>query len=295
MSTSRLVTYLAFFFVLAGLVGWAAAGLRQPVIGSMEHATIPAVHEPIYPDASLYAGAYASAESTVTVGSIRGAIVNHHMLAAAFIADTLHVAAQQDVHRVILVSPNHFGTGQGWVQSTEEDWRVGGDTVQTDTDVVGSLAAEGLLTVDETPWQQEHGIYNIVPVIHHYFPQATLVPIIVKTGTPTEQIDQLALALGRWHDQSTLIVGSFDFAHGQTHRAAEAHDQLSLEALRTFDVNAVSSLDVDSPSGLRLVMLAMMGDRAKAFTLVDHSDASQIMQRPELTDVTSYITGVFTR
>lgn len=293
MMVGRLVIVLASVAVVMAAVGWVitASHTNHPIVQESETPT----HHPIYADQSLYDGAFAAVSDHGFKKTIRGAIVNHHLLAASFITDTLFTAAKQNIRRVILISPNHFSAGRGWIASTDQDWLIPGGKMITDRTVIDRLAMMNLLNVDETPWPQEHGIFNILPVLAKYFPDATLVPIILKNGTPDELVDQVAIALSGTFDDSTLVVGSFDFSHNKTDTVADQHDEASMKAVQNLDLDILPTLDTDSPVGLRLFLQLMRGDGATNFSLFHHSNSAKITGRLNATDTTSYITGVFTR
>ncbi len=290
--------YVIFLSFVAGVVGWTSAALHAPrpvaVMNTFASQTAES-HYPIYPDPTIYQSAYNTVSEHEVVGPIRGVLVNHHLLAASFITDTLNAAAKQNIQRVILISPNHFSVGQGDIITTIQDWRLPVGSITIDREVVDFLAKENLVTIDESPWQHEHGIYNILPAIQHYFPQTTIIPIILKDGTSDEQVDQLSIALRRYDDETTLVVGSFDFSHYKTSAIADAHDEASLKAVQDENVNALIGLDTDSVPGLRLFLQLMRGDAANNFALFHHSNSAKIIGDLALTSTTSYITGVFTR
>ncbi len=295
MNTSRIVLYLLGVVLMATIVGWVSTGWMNYKPAAVTKQITTPVHQPIYADASIYQDAFKAVENHPALVLIRGALVNHHLLAASFIADTLRVARHQNIQRVIIISPNHFNAGRGWVVSTKEDWLTPSGRISTDRTAVDALVALNLVNVDETPWMQEHGIYNILPVIKNYFPRATVIPIILKNGASDEQVDELSMALRSWFDNTTLVIGSFDFSHYKTSAVADQHDEASLKAVVSLDVTALSTLDTDSPPGLRLFLQLMRGDGSTKFTLFHHSNSAKITGRLNSTDTTSYITSVFTR
>ncbi|MFS8158907.1 MAG: AmmeMemoRadiSam system protein B, partial [Candidatus Roizmanbacteria bacterium] len=54
--------------------------------------------------------------------TIKGIIVNHHLLAGQFIAEAINLIATDKPITVVLVSPNHFARGKGSITSTISSW-----------------------------------------------------------------------------------------------------------------------------------------------------------------------------
>lgn len=288
--TSWISTALAVFGV--ALVGGIV--LRSESWPNARAVPEPRRIQPEYAQTAIYASAYQHATAD-PITPVLGVIVNHHLLAIDFIADTLQAAASTDIRRVILISPNHFGAGAGRVQTTAATWVTPDGEIAGDPSVVNRLSAGNLVQLDDQLWSGEHGVYNIVPMIKHYFPRARLVPLVVKDGTSDERIDALAIALQAAVDGQTLVIGSFDFSHYTTSAIADAHDAVSQRAVEALDVAAVADLDIDSRPGLRLILQLMRGAGASRFTTLHHDNSARLTEQLASIETTSYITGVFRR
>lgn len=222
---------------------------------------------------------------------VRAVILNHHLLAGSLIANTLH-AVGNIPKTIILISPNHFELGAGNFITSDYDWSTDFGTLHANTQLIATLADAGLI-IDPSIFPHEHGVANIVPYIAHEFPHATLVPIAVRTGASDTAIQTLAGAIAANATADTLIVTSVDFSHTLTSPEANFHDTQALTALASLDVASAKRADVDSPNALALTLTALKLIGAKHFMLIDHSNAAKITQKPNMQDVTSYITGIF--
>lgn len=288
----------AIVFVIALLAGWTLASKWHK--RGTPAASPPAHIVPVYPATSVFDQALnANTALRVTDNrSVIGAVVNHHLLAADFIVDTLNQAVGQNIDRIVILSPNHFFAGHGFFISTHHAFATPYGDTDTDQTLVRHLTNSGAVLENSEAFLQEHGVYNLLPFIRSKFPGIPIVPIIVRDGVTNESIDQLRMVLGQQVTTKTLIVASLDFAHHQTNDGAKKLDAQSMTWLRTVDPMAVrpntgAIVAVDSPPTLKL-FLALMRDRgATDFTLSHHSNAAVESGHLEATDVTSYITGLF--
>lgn len=224
---------------------------------------------------------------------IRGLIVNHHLLASDFIADTLHRVDWSVIDRVILISPNHFLAGRGLAISTVFDWQTPFGPLAADRPAIARLAKTGVVNLDTSVLSKEHGLYNLLPYLRRVDPNVRIIPIAVRDGTPAYRIRQLQDRLVKLMNARTLVIGSFDFSHYQTSAVADAHDEVSIEVVQRLAADATTGLDIDSAPGLALMLGLMRADGAEVFELIHHSNSAKLTGYLDATETTSYVTGVF--
>jgi len=216
-------------------------------------------------------------------------IVNHHLLAPDLIAQALAGIATKDKKTVVLISPNHFGVGNGFAITTSFLWRTPYGELVADKNVIKQLVQNGV-TLNSIPFEREHGIFNIIPFIKRSLPNARIVPIMIRDMVSPNDIDALAKIL----PPDAVIIGSFDFSHEVTSSVADTQDAQSIRVLETFDISLVSRLALDSRPGLRLLMQYALLYNKRRFVLLGSSNSSKILNQPNQTNVTSYVTGYFT-
>lgn len=257
---------------------------------------------PAYPSITVFNGAFNHWRPSARLegNGVSGAIVNHHLLAADFIVDTLDQAGRYGIDRILLLSPNHFSAGHGRVITTTGIFSTPYGDVHVDNQFVGQLVRQGTVTLDASPFTQEHGVFNLLPFIRRLYPGVRIVPVISKDGTPDQQIDEISRQLLPMVSPRTLVIASLDFAHRQTETGAERLDVDSLRRLHSLDPNTATLntggiIQIDSPPTLRLFLTLMHGRGAMRFTLLHHSNSAQETGQREATDVTSHITGLFRR
>ncbi len=257
---------------------------------------------PDYPNRTVFDDALLSVhrDNGLTTKRISGMVVNHHLLAAQFIADTLQYAQGQHIDRIILLAPNHYAAGHGAFITTSATFATPYGDVQTDQQFVTNLVANGMVVNTAEPFQQEHGVYNILPFVRKIFPGVPIVPIITRDGTSIAQVDALQRQLASLTTAHTLVIASLDFAHNQTNEGAQVLDQSSIAMLSAVNPNTVqpnlsNMIQVDSPMTLRLFLGLMRDVRMTHFFLTHHSNSALETGHLDATDVTSHITGTYSR
>ncbi len=259
---------------------------------SEEAQTGQGVHYSYFRTATIFDEALVSAGTVAPIKNISGLLVNHHLLASHFIAEAFFTAREEDPKVVLLLSPNHFDNGKGKVITSLYDWQTPYGLLPVDAKLIAKLQAEGLVSVEEYPFEYEHGISGITPFIKKVFPDAKVVPLIFKESLSVEEATTLADNIAQFLPEDTLIVGSFDFAHYMTSDQADQEDEESLAAIGAYNYNALSDLAIDSHPGLGF-LLKLMELEGTHFTLLQHSNAAKLIGDPELSDTTSYIVGYF--
>ncbi len=254
--------------------------------------TIGCCHNSYFSQPDFYNQAYLSASKEpiekAQEKEIKGIIVNHHLLAPSFIAKAFNQIATAAPLTVILVSPDHFSAGKNFVTTSAYRWQTPFGVLEPDIGLIKNLNE----SVEENPFINEHGIKGITAFIKKSLPNAKVVPIIFNDRVSVEQAILKADKLYKILPPNCLIVGSFDFSHYLTNRAADFHDVSSLAVLQNLDVAGSYKLDIDSRSGLAFYLQLLKNEKAEKFTELDHSNSAKLVKQDTLEN-TSYITGYF--
>jgi poly-gamma-glutamate synthesis protein (capsule biosynthesis protein) len=226
-------------------------------------------------------------------GDIKGAIVNHHLLAPNLIAEVLSAVSSKEPITVVLISPNHFFAGRGQVISSLYDWQTPYGVLESDKNLIGKLRDARLVNIEEGPFEKEHGISNLVAFIKKTLPNARIVPLIVKDTFSFQAGDIFAENLNEVLPRNSLIIASLDFSHYLPSSAADFHDEKSLAVLSSLNYEGIKFLDIGSRPALR-IFLKYLGLRgAEKFSLLNHSNSAKIVGDEKMSETTSYITGFF--
>ncbi len=280
---------LILAFILTALFGGFVFFNREeePVLVST------AVHGSYFSQKGFYEDAYKLAPNIYNPEA-KAILVNHHLLAANFIAEAFNTVATDAPITVLLISPNHFSAGRNSVITSAAVWETPYGKLEPDLQIIRSLKSKRLASVEEDPFEQEHGISGIVGFIKKSLPNAKLVPLILKDRISPEQAIDIANNFSKTLPQDSLVVGSLDFSHYLTDRAAQFHDLESLNVLQTFDFESIYNLDIDSRPGLTFLLQILKKRGQRNFSLLRTSNSEKLTHQ-DILETTSYITGYFSR
>ncbi|MFH1769057.1 MAG: AmmeMemoRadiSam system protein B [Parcubacteria group bacterium] len=246
---------------------------------------------------NLYESAFKKTNTLnhIPTQTAQGAIVNHHLLADHFIANVFENIKRDEIETVILLSPNHFYKGVDNAITTNGKWSTPYGILKPDKSIIQNLSDQRIITIDPEPFENEHGISNIVGFIKHELPQVKIAPIILRESISQRQKDDIISFLSQLPSKSTLFIASVDFSHEVTPDIARSNDEQSLEIIQSFDFENIREINIDSIASLEILMKTMDNFNAKKFTVLEMSNAGELINDPILEDTTSYITGYFTK
>ncbi len=284
--------FIIFLFLLA--FGGVGAGFLYSSKIVVENDPCPKdLHYSYFSSKTFFEDAYKNAPAVTSPKDIKGVLLNHHLLAPHLIAATISSIATTSPITVLLVSPNHFSAGTGGIISSLYKWDTPYGVLQSDCETVSELQAAGALSVEEMPFEKEHGIYGIVPFIKKSLPNAKIIPLIIRNDISETELNVFVETLFATLGDKALVVGSFDFSHYLPDLAAQFHDQKSLSVIKDFDYAGLQSMDTDSIPGLEIVMRYMEKEGAKDFHLIANTNSSLLLHDPKIEETTSYIDGAF--
>jgi AmmeMemoRadiSam system protein B len=228
-----------------------------------------------------------------SIGEIKGIIVPHHDLAGKYVAEIMQKIADDKIERVIIVGPNHAESGVNDIVSGIIQWQTPQGEIKADIKTIKFLQEKGLVYLAEEKFKTEHSINAMVPYIHYYFPNAKIVPIILKHGTSLTETEKLAIDLKDLMNEKTLIIGSIDFSHYLPTAEAYDKDKITAEALKNSDYEKLYSFDndyLDSPPTAVTVLKVMDLLKASNLTIVRNTNQADAVGLPTIKSSTSYFT-----
>lgn len=227
-------------------------------------------------------------------GRIISAVIPHHLLAGRIITNVMKLLAIQKPNLVIVVGPNHPNSGNRIITGYDH-WQTPEGIMNTDVSVVQFLLEKHLAVADEKVLSKEHSVGALVPLLHHYLPEAKVVPIILHHDVSLQEVDVLVNALGPFLDENTVLISSVDFSHYLTRSEAQAKDRETIAHMRNFNYVTLFRLGndyLDSPASLSAAFLLAEKHGLKEFNLLDNTNSGIILQN-DFTETTSYFTLVF--
>lgn len=254
----------------------------------------------VYRDKDVYADAFSQVKQDIRKSVPADIIVtSHHFLAAPLIARSYASVANPAIKRIILVSPDHFQLdfqNDNIAFTTDADWDALFGTISADKEFIDKLI-ENHANIKNTrvPFLREHGIYTGIPFLAHYFPQAKLVPLILKNNFNYDDFISFGSFLRQLDvdSQGTLVVISSDFSHYATHRSAQTADKKSIQVLENLRFGNFNDLNNDCRSCIAFAAGFEAENKSLTFHLIENKDSIDF--GGENKDVTSYVSGYFYR
>ena len=284
-----LMTALAVFASL-GAAGRAAEPACPPVSQNFPR---------LYSDRSLFDKAIADVAS-YEPSSVRltGITSPHHLLASHLVALGFRAASGFRYKRIILLSPDHFFKSDKPFATTTHGFDTATGRVATDARAVGQLL-DGKEWIEESClFDKEHGVRALLPFLHHYFPEASVVPVAISIRTRRADWERMAEALAPLVDSETLIVQSTDFSHYLPHHVARRFDQQTLNIIASGSLDAIAGLrqpDHADSAGALYIQTALQRRLHGAAPLVVANENMQQYSSGHIEETTSYLVILFGR
>jgi len=242
-------------------------------------------------------GRYPS-QNNSTGSNVVGVIVPHHDLAADYTAELFQKIGKRNIQTLIIIGPNHENSGAGDIITGLVAYTLPQYQVYSSSTLVAKLLRDKIAVADTGRLQTEHSIYNIVPYVNYYFPEARIVPIILSGRVTLSQAKNLGKYLASFMDEQTLIIGSIDFSHYLPTEKANANDLITQGALISRDYDKIYSFDndnVDSPPTTVVVLAATELVGAPELEIVRNANQAEAMGASSVPSSTSYFTILMRR
>lgn len=232
---------------------------------------------------------------------IFGGIVPHHLAAQSFIAEMFSLLADRENRpkTVVILSPNHLEVGESFVQTANMVWETPDGPIGTDAVKSEEIAVSFKTSFQNESMRSEHGVYNIIPFVKHFLPNANVVPITLRFATPTNDQNLLREILSKWfkQDNNVVVIASIDFSHYLSFEEAQKKDDETRAAMERYDFAEIASYrsdHLDSPVGLIVLLRTMQSLDANRQTILQYDNSGKTLNRP-FTKTTSHFLVTFTQ
>jgi hypothetical protein len=200
---------------------------------------------------------------------------------------------------VVVISPNHYESGAGDIQTTLSDFDTSDGQLQA-SNFASKLVRAKLAEVNSSPFVKEHGVTIQAEYIKHFFKSAKIVPIILKQKTSPANVEKLASWLKNNLPEGSLVIASIDFSHYLPKAQADINDSVTLAQILSRDINKLPKSDakcafLDSPASLRVVVQYANLSNAGVLKIVRHDNSASIIGMPNLLSTTSHFYITFSQ
>ncbi|MBI5037215.1 MAG: AmmeMemoRadiSam system protein B [Candidatus Kerfeldbacteria bacterium] len=252
------------------------------------------VHRSFFVEQEFFDLAYTRNTPPAPEGMVRGGIIPHHLIASHVIAEFFQgIESVQSPEVIVLIGPDHLNRSDYHIATSVGSWYTPYGILYPHTPIIESMAADGVVTIDESLFDVEHSITSEVAFIRRSFPRASIVPITIQQHTSAEELTQLGDWLAQRLPENSLVLVSVDFAHNVNHRQAMLQNAASIELLKTMDPETTKGIYVDSPASLSVLFHYLHERRVGHVQILDSLDTVDVTGDTSIPAVTSYITAYF--
>lgn len=208
-----------------------------------------------------------------------GGVVPHHDLVSHDIERFWQSLADTNSPKVILlIGPDHHDRGIAPVTTTDQE-QVFTHSITLEKNIISQLIMDSDIQSDPNVFVGEHSVDLHLPYVQRFFPDASIVPILIRSDASQEQITTLAHRLRKLIPQKTMLVASVDFSHGQSREEAEQFDAESIAAIQRFDYAKMSRFGpehTDSEQSIMLMSEAVCPSRACQWHTLFHGNSADL-------------------
>jgi hypothetical protein len=143
---------------------------------------------------------------------------------------------------IILVGPNHTGLGEPVSIMSSGSWEIPAATLEINSELAQILLEEStILTDDESAHIQEHSLEVQLPFIHHFNPEARIVPITIMRldYNSCEKLGKSIANAIRKYEGEVLIVVSSDMNHYESHEVTKKKDKKAIDRVLALDAEGL--------------------------------------------------------
>lgn len=212
---------------------------------------------------------------------VKNMIVPHHLLASDLIANMYLTASNEDIERIILISPDHNSISNRKVITSKKDW----DMVSADEEYVDKLLELSFVYEDNIEIEKEHGINVHIPYIDKYFRNAEVTPLAVSKEISKDQLDELVELIG----DGCMIISSVDFSHYLSLDQANKYDEITEKIMMSGDSDLFFGLSdkyFDSQGALYIIFSHAEKYGYETYVL-DHGNSAYYIS-VDIPETTSY-------
>ncbi len=253
--------------------------------------------------------------------NIKGIIVPHHLIVANLLDQFyLKISQNNDYENIVIIGPNHYDFGFNYIQTinqinlddpvlTNQEVKLLRDAPLLNLEEIKLLSSGQSMAIENQFFSREHSIYTHYGFIKKYWPNAKVIPIIIKNNAPEDKLNNLIKDLQILLKQKTLFIFSIDFTHYSGEKFAlkndlkiikllstENYNEKNLEYLKKLtnseDKNNQNAVSLDSVESLYIATKLFNNNQFK-WQFWERSSSSNIIKNLTDNQNTSHIFGYF--
>ena len=139
----------------------------------------------------------------------------------------------------------------------------------------------------------DHSITEHIPLVRRYFGDVPVLPIMIRARATPLQLQRVRMVLQELLADGGVVILSMDFSHYKSRSESDAEDAKSIEVLRSFRINDIDSLDIDTRGGARLLISLLKGMGVTTSELLGRSNSADYIPSSVMRS-TGHVTLIFT-
>lgn len=217
---------------------------------------------------NLVERAFKAAENTDKYDdNLRGAIIPSEIKNAKTLANFFRkLSNTQKVETFVLIGRNSSFADPYQIAVASQGFDTSFENLELAEDFISDLLDEKDMNIGESTnaFAVETSIISPAIFIKKSFPNAKIVPIVIKDSASAEELNALAEKLYDLTDENTIILASTSFSQQMDKHVAAFHDELSMNLFESFDVGGLDQAEIGSKAVLSTFMgyLNLVGARA---------------------------------
>ncbi len=190
---------------------------------------------------------------------------------------------------IVLIGPDHYEKGLSTVCVPTDNvvFSAPDGSFGLAQDVLLRLKSDERLkkavSVQDEIWIADHAMYSHTPFLKHYFPEAKLLPVLLKPLAVDDEykdFEALAQFLAENLDEDCLVIASVDFSHYQIPRMTDMHDFVTKNTIQNRE--SPRWVEVDSPETLSCLSLYNELKGAVRPVLIDQTSTFDFIADPKV-------------
>lgn len=190
---------------------------------------------------------------------------------------------------IILVGPNHLNIGKFPVQISSYVWQTKFGEINPNLELINLIKNNDKVSVLEDYFDLEHSICGLITFLKKYFPEAKVLPLMLRNDINQNEIQEISEKLSR-DCENCLVIASVDFSHEVSSDLAFENDSNSILLLREKNLNNVENIVSDCYQCITFLYSFL--DEDDELFIVNNSNSYNLSGESE-SNVTSYITGYY--
>lgn len=222
---------------------------------------------------------------------ITAGIISHHFLAKDLIASFFTRIDTKEIENVFIIGPDHYdslSTKDCDLATSLLNWQTPYGIFYPNQRIINQMLQNLNIEKYDTAFKNEHSIYTLIPFAKKTFPEAMVIPLILKNSRDYNRFYNSGKLSFR---KKSILIASIDFSHQSSKDIAKKNDLKSIKSLTEMDIKNLNNVESDCQQCLAFLYGFLRSSPSK-FKLNDNKTSWDFGDQ-KYNNLTSYISGYF--